>query len=71
MSFNKNTQKSSKSTLGFGNYGRYICSNGRHWRSGEGFILSLPYNQCSALQNDEDMFFSPHFANAVVIGSAR
>jgi len=27
MSFNKNTQKSSKSTLGFGNYGRYICSN--------------------------------------------
>ena len=28
MSFNKNTQKSSKSTLGFGNYGRYICSNG-------------------------------------------
>jgi len=29
MSFNKNTQKSSKSTLGFGNYGRYICSNVR------------------------------------------
>lgn len=22
-------------------------------------------------KNDEDMFFSPHFANAVVIGSAR
>ena len=48
-----------------------VTDNGGHWRSGEGFILSLPYNQCSALQNDEDMFFSPHFANAVVIGSAR
>jgi len=35
MSFNKNTQKSSKSTLGFGNYGRYICSKRfRAWRSG-------------------------------------